>query len=346
MKEIFPDDQTVCMEKYLEIMEVVVIGKEKDVRKVTTIKFDIDMPNKGSVKMTEIDLENFASLVQKSNKELEPVIDKLNQLIQDGKDPLATLEQAQKARKVIEEVIKQIQEYETKQDKKVTLDSFSELQKDIDKRIRTEKHKIFVKNLNEKIGREGAKTNQLIQQSASPATIIQEAKRFKGKVQDMMQGLNPNECDREKAMQDLKNITQAIDRVIKEQEEKMGGSKEAKTAPKFGTQQISQAAEEAVSGVKREVSDKNKAACNIGVNIMFQILTGSDELINKESKEIPQPPILANQMVDHWASSPNWEEVAIGQDRELALRQAHELANQGYFVIVVKILCCATIMGT
>lgn len=62
---------------------------------------------------------------------------------------------------------------------------------------------------------------------------------------------------------------------------------------------------------------------------------GSDELINKHSKRTPPDPLRANQMVELWASSPNnWEEIAMGQARELALKQAHELANQGYFVVV------------
>ncbi len=231
-EEIFPSDETVCIEKYLEFMEVVVIGIEKGTkdRKVSTIK--INMKSNGPVKMADIDRGNYANLVQKFNKELGPITSKLNQLIEEGKDPVATLEQARKVKQYLEEATEHLRKYETKQDKKPNLEHFDKLEATIEKRIQLEQHKIFLNNLNQEVNREGAKTSELIQQKANPAAIIQEATRFKGKVEEMKKQEESFDYERhqvvhnrEKVLQDLTGIIQQIDQIIKEQEEKLTGEK-------------------------------------------------------------------------------------------------------------------------
>lgn len=56
------------------------------------------------------------------------------------------------------------------------------------------------------------------------------------------------------------------------------------------------------------------AVCNIGVCKMFNILTGSNELDDKS----------ANEMIDHWVSSANWEEIPMSR--------AHALVNEGNII--------------
>lgn len=57
------------------------------------------------------------------------------------------------------------------------------------------------------------------------------------------------------------------------------------------------------------------AACNIGVNNAFTNLYKSTELKDKK----------ANQLVEYWKSSANWQQISI--------TQAQQLANKGYFVV-------------
>lgn len=57
------------------------------------------------------------------------------------------------------------------------------------------------------------------------------------------------------------------------------------------------------------------AACNIGVNNAFTNLYKSTELKGKK----------ANQLVEYWKSSVNWQQISISQ--------AQQLANKGYFIV-------------
>ena len=77
---------------------------------------------------------------------------------------------------------------------------------------------------------------------------------------------------------------------------------------------ISSAAQEAVNLITEKYGDI-KPECNISVNEAFKQLTGSTELEKK----------VADEMVDHWETSEDWEEIPMSE--------AQELANKGEFVV-------------
>ena len=73
--------------------------------------------------------------------------------------------------------------------------------------------------MNEEIDREGATTSKLLKEQAKPAVIIQEASRFKGKIEGLIQQSKSYDSNREKVVENLAAIIKQIDEIIREQQE-------------------------------------------------------------------------------------------------------------------------------
>lgn len=85
--------------------------------------------------------------------------------------------------------------------------------------------------------------------------------------------------------------------------------------PKIARVELEKSVKIAVDSLLKKFG-KAKAACNYGVQVVFNRHFNTRELNNKR----------ANNMVDHWEAHPEkWESIEMSQ--------AQQLANDGYFVV-------------
>jgi len=94
----------------------------------------------------------------------------------------------------------------------------------------------------------------------------------------------------------------------------------ANDSGKVNPDDISKVAKKALKKIEKDDVENRggtqEACCNEGVSLVFEDLTGSQELRG----------MRANDMVEHWSSFPNtW--------KEIKMSEAQDLANQGYIVV-------------
>ncbi|OJW69340.1 MAG: hypothetical protein BGO68_02755 [Candidatus Amoebophilus sp. 36-38] len=227
---VFPDNETASIEKFLEIMEAVIVGKGRGMQDSEATRINFKLKSSEPLKLAAIDLMNYNAFVEGSNKELEKAIEKVNQLIKEGTNSAAIVEEGNKFRKKLQEVIQRLRDYKTKQDKKENLDYLLGMEKEMEEKIKLEEHKIFIKNINEEVDRAGARTGELAKSGNDPLATIQEANKFKDKLEEMIERVRRYEHNRDKIIGNLRGIIKEVEQIINEQKEKLDKLEKEKKA--------------------------------------------------------------------------------------------------------------------
>ncbi|MHB9147892.1 MAG: hypothetical protein ACYC2U_05780 [Candidatus Amoebophilus sp.] len=153
------------------------------------------------------------------NKELEEPLNRVNRIIREETKSTLVIEECYDIRRKLHELIQRVKEFSLDQKALLPLRSLEKLDQEFKQKIKEEKHKIFVKSINEEVKRECDKVNQVIKTNSDIKIILDAASKFKVRVELMRERLKDYQFKREEVLAIFEDNIRNINQTISEQKE-------------------------------------------------------------------------------------------------------------------------------
>jgi hypothetical protein len=285
---------TYCTEDLYELEKQMddILDRVRDNSGPTRLRMNAECHNrKKTVDITDEDIRSI-------NKELEEPLKRIRRIIEEETKSTLIIEECYDIRRKLHDLIQRVKTFKLDQKARGTLKKLEELDQEFKQKIKEEKHKIFVKGVEESIQTEGVKLKQLIREKSGPWVIIEEAYRSKNRLRLMRGRLDEDQFDPYEVADIINNSIRAIGQITKEQKARAiqrAASQEEKWALKDKIRSIKTKLEIEKLKVKLEQyqaglekHQKTKIACNERVIELKEMIKEYEgHLAHSRSKDHP-----------------------------------------------------------